>query len=83
MKKNQKFAKRDSANYTIPPEFWTDMPTVESMDSGIKLVDTKEFYPYRRGTCGGRDVQIYVFKATKKGTFQIKFDTETIKVIVN
>ena len=47
------------------------------------FIEEKSFYPYSRGTCGGDDVTIYVFKATKKWTFQIKFDTETIKVIVN
>ena len=83
MKKNQKFAYEASENYTVPPEFWTDMPNVEPTDIGIKKVDEKSFYPYEDGECGRSTVIIYVFKATKKGTFQLKLDDDKIiKVIV-
>ena len=66
VKVNQKFAKKYSANYTINPKYWTDIPTLVSNDKEIKFIEEKSFYPYSRGTCGGDDVTIYVFKATKK-----------------
>jgi len=82
IKVNQKFAAEFCRNYTISPEFWSDFPKVESKDESIELIDTRTFYPYSLGTCGGDDHRIFVFKANKKGKFKIKFDTHTVKVKV-
>ena len=64
---NQKFAKKYSANYTINPKYWTDIPTLVSNDKKIKFIEEKSFYPYSRGTLRGDDVTIY-HQATLGGT---------------
>ena len=82
VKVNQKFASRSSANFTVPPEYWESFAKNEIMSKEIQLVETKTFYPYPSGHCGGSDVQINVYKATKKGKFTLKIDDENINVIV-
>ena len=62
---NQKFAKKYSANYTINPKYWTDIPTLVSNDKEIKFIEEKSFYTYSRGTCGGDDVTILFLKLQK------------------
>ena len=47
-----------------------------------KKMDEKSFYPYEDGECGGSTVIIYVFKATKKGTFQLKVDDDKIIKVI-
>ena len=58
------------------------MPHVKINDKEIKLVETRTFYPYPDGYCGGDTVEINVFKATKKGNFTINFSSRVVKVTV-
>lgn len=83
VKVNQKFASRFSANFTLPPEYQGKIPQIKSKDEEILLVEERSFYPYPDGWCGGRTFCIYVFKATKKGNYKIKYDTCEINVTVN
>ena len=82
VKKKQKFAKKFSNNYTIPPEFWSEGPNLKSTEKEIKLIEKQSFYPYPGGYCGGDTVTIYVFQAMKKGEYKINFSSSTIKVTV-
>ena len=83
VKVKEKFAVDFKANYSLPPEYHHPIDKVESKDKEIELVNTEEFYPYPYGWCGGYTHVIYVFKATKKGTYKINFTSYTINVIVN
>ena len=82
VKKKQKFAKKFSNNYTIPPEFWSEGPKLKSTEKEIKLIEKESFYPYPSGYCGGDTVTIYVFQAMKKGEYKINFSSSTINVTV-
>ena len=56
------------------------MDKVEQTDEEIELVETREFYPYYKGTDGGDTHKIYVFKAKKKGIYNINFSSFTLVV---
>ena len=80
VKVNQKFGVEFTEPCGIDPNLKEEIPIYEEADKGIKFIERKSFYPYVEGTCGGSYHTIYVFKATKKGTFKIKFDKEEITV---
>ena len=82
VKVNQKFAEKFSNNYTVPPQFWKDIPSVQSKNEGIEYIDTRTFYPHPIGLMGGESVILMVFKATKKGKFKINFQNYTVDVNV-
>ena len=82
VKINQKFAEKFSNNYTVPPQFWKDIPSVQSKIEGIEYIDTRTFYPHPYGLMGGDSVTLMVFKATKKGKFKINFPNNTVDVNV-
>ena len=82
VKVNQKFGAEFSRNFTIAPQYQSNFPKIKSKDYKIELIDTKTFYPYSLGTCGGNHYRIFVFKANKIGNYNIKFDTHTVKVEV-
>ena len=46
VKVNQKFAEKCSNNYTVPPQFWKDIPSVQSKSEGIEYIETRSFYPH-------------------------------------
>ena len=80
VKVNEKFAKEFIVNYTIPPQYFESIDEVEQTDEEIELIETREFYPYYKGTCGGDTHMIYVFQAKKKGIYNIKFSSFTLVV---
>ena len=82
VKVNQKFAERFENNYTVHPQFQKDIPSIQSKDEGIELIETRSFYPHPRGMMGGDTVTLVVFKATKKGKFKIKYPKYTVEVNV-
>ena len=82
VKVNQKFAEKCSNNYTVPPEFWKDIPSVQSKSEGIEYIETRSFYPHPNYLMGGESVTLIVFKATKKGKFKINFPNYTVDVNV-
>ena len=79
---NQKFAREFRINFTIFSNIGKEFPTLDSKDDSIELIETKTCYPHYEGTTGGATHKIFVFKATKKGKFKIKFSDHTIKVRV-
>ena len=82
VKVNQKFAEKCSNNYTVPPQFWKDIPSVQSKSEGIEYIETRSFYPHPNYLMGGDSVTLIVFKATKKGKFKINFPNYTVDVNV-
>ena len=82
VKVNQKFAEKYSNNYTVPPQFWKEIPSVQSKNEGIEYIETRTFYPHPKGLMGGDSVILKVFKATKKGKFKINFPNYTVDVNV-
>ena len=82
VKVNQKFAEKCSNNYTVPPQFWKDIPSVQSKSEGIEYIETRSFYPHPNYLMGGESVTLIVFKATKKGKFKINFPNYTVDVNV-
>ena len=82
VKVNQKFAEKCSNNYTVPPQFWKDIPSVQSKSEGIEYIETRSFYPHPDYLMGGESVTLIVFKATKKGKFKINFPNYTVDVNV-
>ena len=82
VKVNQKFAEKFGNNYTVPPEFWKDIPSVQSKSKEIEYIDTRTFYPHPSYMMGGDSVTLMVFKATKKGKFKINFPNYTVDVNV-
>jgi len=82
VKVNQKFAEKYSNNYTVPPQFWKEIPSVQSKNEGIEYIETRTFYPHPYGLMGGDSVILKVFKATKKGKFKINFPNYTVDVNV-
>ena len=82
VKVNQKFAEKCSNNYTVPPQFWKDIPSVQSKSEGIEYIETRSFYPHPDYLMGGDSVTLIVFKATKKGKFKINFPNYTVDVNV-
>ena len=82
VKVNQKFAEKYSNNYTVPPQFWKDIPSVQSKSEGIEYIETRSFYPHPNYLMGGESVTLIVFKATKKGKFKINFPNYTVDVNV-
>ena len=82
VKVNQKFAEKCSSNYTVPPQFWKDIPSVQSKSEGIEYIETRSFYPHPNYLMGGDSVTLIVFKATKKGKFKINFPNYTVDVNV-
>ena len=66
VKVNQKFAERFENNYTIPPEFWKDIPSIQSKSEAIKLIETRTFYPHPIGLSGGDHVTLVVLKQQKR-----------------
>ena len=82
VKVNQKFAEKCSNNYTVPPQFWKDIPSVQSKSEGIEYIETRSFYPHPNYLMGGESVILIVFKATKKGKFKINFPNYTVDVNV-
>ena len=82
VKVNQKFAEKCSNNYTVPPQFWKDIPSVQSKSEGIEYIETRSFYPHPNYLMGGDSVTLIVFKATKKGKFKINFPKYTVDVNV-
>ena len=82
VKVNQKFAEKCSNNYTVPPQFWKDIPSVQSKSEGIEYIETRSFYPHPNYLMGGDSVILIVFKATKKGKFKINFPKYTVDVNV-
>ena len=79
---NQKFAREFRINFTIFSNIGKEFPTLDSKDDSIELIETKTCNPHYEGTTGGATHKIFVFKATKKGKFKIKFSDHTIKVRV-
>ena len=79
---NQKFAREFRINFTIFSNIGKEFPTLDSKDDSIELIETKTCYPHYEGTTGGATHKIFVFKATKKGKFKIKFSDHTIEVRV-
>jgi len=79
---NQKFAREFIINFTIFSNIGKEFPTLDSKDDSLELIETKTCYPHYEGTTGGATHKIFVFKATKKGKFKIKFSDHTIKVRV-
>jgi len=79
---NQKFAREFIINFTIFSNIGKEFPTLDSKDDSIELIETKTCHPHYEGTTGGATHKIFVFKATKKGKFKIKFSDHTIKVRV-
>ena len=43
VKVNQKFAEKYSNNYTVPPQFWKEIPSVQSKNYGIEYIETRTF----------------------------------------
>ena len=82
VKVNQKFAEKFGNNYTVPPQFWKDIPSVQSKSKEIEYIDTRTFYPHPSYMMGGDSVTLMVFKATKKGKFKINFPNYTVDVNV-
>ena len=82
VKVNQKFAERFENNYTINPQFWKDIPSIQSKDEGIELIETRLFYPHPRGMMVGDTVTPAAPKATKKGKFKIKHQKHTAEANV-
>ena len=82
VKVNQKFTEKCSNNYTVPPQFWKDIPSVQSKSEGIEYIETRSFYPHPNYLMGGESVTLIVFKATKKGKFKINFPNYTVDVNV-
>ena len=82
VKVNQKFAEKFYNNYTVPPQFWKDIPSVQSKNEEIEYIDTRTFYPHPSYMMGGDSVTLMVFKATKKGKFKINFPNYTVDVNV-
>ena len=82
VKVNQKFAEVFLRNYTIPPEYWEDFPTLEWKNEEIELIETRTFYPYSIGACGGYNHKVFVFKANSTGNFKIKFSDHPVEVKV-
>ena len=80
VKVNEKFAAKYYANFTVPPEYQGSFPVVKTNDDEIILIESKSFYPYPAGYCGGDDVMVYVFKAKKKGKFIINFSDAKVNV---
>ena len=80
VKNKEKFGLKFSANYTIPPKFQVSTPIFKKSDKEIKLIQSKSYYHHPIGTCGGDDVDMYIFEATKKGTFKIEFSSHTITI---
>ncbi len=66
VKVNEKFAAKYSANFSLPPEYQGSFPDVKTNDDEIKLIESKSFYPYPAGYCGGNTWMVYVFQAKKK-----------------
>ena len=79
---NQKFAREFIINFTIFSNIGKEFPTLDSKDDSIELIETKTCHPHYEDTTGGATHKIFVFKATKKGKFKIKFSDHTIKVRV-
>ena len=79
---NQKFAREFIINFTIFSNIGKEFPTLDSKDDSIELIETKTCHPHYEDTIGGATHKIFVFKATKKGKFKIKFSDHTIKVRV-
>jgi len=44
------------------------------------LIESKSFYPYPAGFCGGNTWMVYVFQAKKKGKFIINFSDAKVNV---
>ena len=80
LKVDQKFAVEFETNFTIPPDCRDPIPKYESKDDAIELIGTKVFYPHKDGIDGGDSYKVYIFKATEKGKFKIKFSDYTIDV---
>ena len=80
VKVDQKFAVEFETNFTIPPDCRDPIPKYESKDDAIELIGTKVFYPHKDGIDGGDSYKVYIFKATEKGKFKIKFSDYTIDV---
>ena len=82
VKVKQKFAYQTCNNYTIPPEYWSKEPEPDQLPKEIEKVESKSLYPYEEGTCGGDTYTIYVYRATKKGTYKARICSKEINVIV-
>ena len=76
------FAREFRINFTIFSNIGKEFPTLDSKDDSIELIETKTCHPHYEDTIGGATHKIFVFKATKKGKFKIKFSDHTIKVRV-
>ncbi len=82
IKVNEYFGVDFTYNTTLPPEYRTYPDKIINKDKEIELKLDKSLYPHPKDWTGGDRHRIYGFKATKKGTYKIKFESYTLTVNV-
>ena len=65
------------------PEEEDEPKNPDQIPEEIEKVETRSFYPYESGHCGGYTHYIDVYRAKKKGTYKMVIDSTEINVIVN